>query len=144
MKISIIDASSYFKGLLLLVRKDKKITEPEINVMKRIGKTLGFEKEFCDSAINEILDNECIADTPSMFSNKDIAVKFIKDGFSLALSDNEIHAAEEEWLKATAEKNNLDFEWFIREKETSIMKKDLSNHLEAEDFVIEYPYYISK
>lgn len=30
MKISVIDASNYFKGLLLLIGKDRKITDPEI------------------------------------------------------------------------------------------------------------------
>jgi hypothetical protein len=144
MKISIIDASNYFKGLLLLIRKDNKITEPEIKLIKQIGKKLGFEKEFCEGAINEIINNEYIVDTPSLFSNKDIAEKFIKDGFSIALSDNEIHAAEEEWLKSTAEKNNIDFEWFIREKANILMKKNLLDHLEVEDLVIEYPNNTNK
>jgi hypothetical protein len=138
MKISIKDASNYFKGLLLLIRKDSKITEPEIKFMKQIGKALGFEKEFCDGAINEILDNECIVDNPPSFSNKEIAVKFIKDGLNLALSDSEIHASEEEWLKSITEKNDLDFEWFIKEKENIISNKNSSNPLEVEGLVIDY------
>ena len=57
MKITVLDGSNYFKGLLLLIRKDRKITQAEIELMKRVGNTLGFEKTFCDNAISEILGN---------------------------------------------------------------------------------------
>ena len=116
MKLSIIDGSNYFKGLLLLIRKDRKIVPAEIILMKRIGKTLGFEAEFCDNAIQEILDNRFIVDAPPEFSTEDLAVKFIKDGLALAHSDGEIHPEEEEWLRSVAEKNGIDPEVFSRER----------------------------
>ena len=96
MKITVLDGSNYFKGLLLLIRKDHKITESEIQLMKRIGKTLGFEPKFCDNAIHEILENKYIVDVTPEFSTKEIAIKFIKDGLTLAFSDNEAHPSEEE------------------------------------------------
>jgi hypothetical protein len=98
MKINVIDGSNYFKGLLLLIRKDRNIAESEIQLMKGIGKTLGFEREFCNNAIHEILENKHIVDVTPKFSTKDLAIKFIKDGLALAFSDNEFHPSEEDWL----------------------------------------------
>jgi len=138
MKITVIDASNYFKGLLLLIRKDHKITDMEIQVMKRIGKTLGFEPKFCDNAINEILKNKYIEDTAPEFTTKEIAMKFIKDGLALASSDVEVHHNEQKWLKATAEKNGLDINWFYREKEIAANRKQLPSHMEVDDLIVEY------
>ena len=64
MKISIKDASSYFRGLLLLIRKDKRVDHSEVDLMKRVGKSLGFEPRFCENAIHEILESTYIAETP--------------------------------------------------------------------------------
>ncbi len=87
---------------MLLIRKDHKITETENILLMRIGKSLGFDPEFCERTINEILNNNFVEDTPPVFSDKDLAVKFIKDGLAVIFSDNEIHPAEENWLIDTA------------------------------------------
>jgi len=137
--ITIREGSDYFRGLLLLISKDHKISELEIILMKRIGKSLGFEKDFCDNAIHEILENEHISIEPPTFSTNELAKKFIKDGLLLADSDNEIHAFEEAWLKTTAEKNCIDVEWFLREKEIAAgRRRDLDDHLEVDDLTVEY------
>jgi len=116
MDINIIDASSYFKGLLLLIRKDRQITEPEIDLMVKIGKSLGFAKNFCENAINEILENTFIEDIPPKFSTKEIAIRFLRDGLFIAFVDHDvIHPEEEHWLKAAAVANGLDLETFSRE-----------------------------
>lgn len=138
MKIPIIDASEYFRGLLLLIRKDHRITDVESLLMKRIGKTLGFEREFCENAIQEILENSYIKDTPPVFSMNVLAMKFIKDSLTLALSDKEAHAAEVEWLRATAEKNGLDIEWFLHELKNARMRKDDTAHLEVDDLTMQH------
>ena len=138
MKLSIIDGSNYFKGLLLLIRKDRKIVPAEIILMKRIGKTLGFEAEFCDNAIQEILDNRFIVDAPPEFSTEDLAVKFIKDGLALAHSDGEIHPEEEEWLRSVAEKNGIDPEVFSREREAAAMGTKFPGRLEVDDMTVVY------
>jgi hypothetical protein len=52
MTITVKDGSEYFRGLLLLIAKDHRITEEETTLMKRIGKTLGFENDFCDNAFS--------------------------------------------------------------------------------------------
>ena len=119
MEISVLDGSNYFKGLLLLIRKDRRITESEIVLMERIGKSLGFEREFCSKAIQEILVNNYIEDKPPLFSSKDLACMFIKDGFVLANADNEIHSYEKEWLRSVAKKNGLDSHWFRQESEAA-------------------------
>ena len=138
MKISVLDGSNYFKGLLLLIRKDRKITNPEIELMKHIGKTLGFEKEFCDGAIREVLENKYIVDTPPEFSTKELAIKFIKDGLSLAFSDNEFHPTEEEWLRSAADKNDLDLKWFLQERGNTANRKEPLAHMEVDDLTVEY------
>ena len=70
MNISVVDASNYFKGLLLLIRKDRKVTESEVEFMRHIGKALGFERQFCENAIQGILENEHIRDQPPRFATK--------------------------------------------------------------------------
>jgi hypothetical protein len=138
VKISVLDGSRYFKGLLLLIRKDRKITESEIELMKRIGKALGFEKEFCDNAIREVLENKYIVDTPPEFSEKELAIKFIKDGLSLAFSDNEFHRSEEEWLRSAADKNGLELTWFLQERGNTANRKEPLAHMEVDDLTVEY------
>ena len=107
--------------------------------MKRIGKALGFEKDFCNDAIYEILENKFVLNEPPKFSTNELAKKFIKDGLMLADSDNEIHTYEEAWLKSTAEKNGLDLEWFLQERDNAaIRRRDLVEHLEVDDLTVEY------
>ncbi len=137
--ITVREGSDYFRGLLLLISKDGRISEPETILMKRIGKSLGFEKKFCNNAIQEILENEHVSIEPPKFSTNELAKKFIKDGLMLADADNEIHAFEEAWLKTTAEKNCIDVEWFLREKENAAgRRRDFDDHLEVDDLTVEY------
>lgn len=107
-QISVLDGSTYFKGLLLLLRKDDKLSTAEVDLVLKVGLSLGFEKEFCETAVKEILENEHIVDTPPKFSSPDLAVKFLRDGLRIASSDNELHPTELQWLWATAEHNGLD------------------------------------
>jgi hypothetical protein len=140
MKISVIDGSNYFKGLLLLIRKDRKITEPETQLMKHIGKALGFGNKFCDNAINEILENKYIVDKAPEFSTKELAIKFIKDGLTLAFSDNELHPSETEWLWSTAAKNGIDLAWFRQENVIAANRKQLPSHMEVDDLTVAYSW----
>jgi hypothetical protein len=139
MRITLIDASNYFKGLLLLIRKDGRVTDAEKELTRRIGKSLGFEKEFCDNAIHEILENKFIIDTPPEFSSRELAMKFIKDGLTLASSEDEVRAPEEEWLKSTATKNGLSVEWFSEERQKTVRTKGVDAHLEVDHLIVEHP-----
>ena len=136
--MSVQDASNYFKGLLILIGKDRKVLEPECVLIKRIGKALGFEKEFCNSAVQDLLENTYIIDTLPEFSSQEIAKKFILDGLTLAASDGEIHIMEEEWLQSTAENYYLDDNWFQEEKLRAIARIVPPKQLEAETLTVEY------
>lgn len=138
MDINVIDASNYFKGLLLLIRKDRQLSEPETELMRRVGKALGFEKEFCEHAVRDILENEFIEDVAPEFSTKELAMKFIRDGLTLANVYDGIHLLEEEWLRSTAQKNSLDLHWFLEEKKKTKNTRNLHVHLEVDDLTVIY------
>jgi hypothetical protein len=138
MTITVKDASNYFRGLLLLIRKDRKISQPEIDLMKRIGKRLGFEKEFCENAIGEILENPHVVDEPPHFSTKELAIKFVKDGLALAFADAEVHPREEQWLRSTAEENGIDVKVFSEEWENARNRKGYPSRLEVDDVIVKF------
>jgi hypothetical protein len=138
MNIDVRDASNYFKGLLLLIRKDRRITEVEIALMTRIGRTLGFEPGFCATAIRDVLDNKYIVELPVTLSSKPLAEKFVKDGLTLAYSDKEVHPLEEEWLRAVADANGLEATWFDRERERIVSEKNTSGRLEIDDLTVAF------
>ena len=136
MNIPIVDASNYFKGLLILVKQDRKVSDSEVALMKRIGKALGFEKEFCEQAIAGILENENVRDQPPKFSTRELATKFVQDGFVLAFSDKEMHPLEVEWLRLTAELNGLDMQWFAREQQKATTETTPASRLQVEGFAV--------
>jgi hypothetical protein len=118
MNITILDKSLYLKGLLLLISKDKLVTDSERKFVMEAGKSLGFENKFCENAIDEILENDHIDGKPPKFSNREIAKYFINDGLTIALSDCDLHAEELKWLHITANENlisGLEFNYMIRE-----------------------------
>ena len=132
MEISTSDKSNYFRGLLLLIRKDNKITVPEIELMRRVGTSMGFDKEFVEECIHNILDDVFTAVAPPKFSNSELAKKFIRDGLVLAVSDCEIHETEEEWLDKVVDQNDIDEAWYFQEKQNIVYNRDANIRLEAE------------
>ncbi|RPI04841.1 MAG: TerB family tellurite resistance protein [Ignavibacteriae bacterium] len=110
----------------------------EIQFMKRIGKTLGFERQFCLNAIHDILENHFIVDAPLKFSTKELAIKFIKDGLTVAFSDDEFHPFEKEWLRSIAKKNGIDLAWFRKESTNGANKKQFPSRMEVDDLTVEY------
>jgi len=113
MKLTMLDRSIYFKGLLLLIKRDNIITSEEKELMMKIGLTLGFEESFIESSINDLLDNEYITDDVPVFSNRLFAESFILDGLKVAFSDNEFSVEELEHLTNIATKNGIDREWLM-------------------------------
>lgn len=65
-------------------------------------------------------------------------MRFIKDGLTLALSDEEVSAFEVEWLKATAEKNRLGVKWFFEQWENAEDRRDTDIRLEMDDLSVRY------
>lgn len=136
MKITLLDRSNYFRGLLLLISKDRRVTDAERRLMKRIGKSLGFEREFCENAIDGILKNNYIDETTPKFSSKEITAKFIRDGLVIASCDGEIHSQKAAWLRLTAKKNKLNPRWYFQELEIALERKQHDGRLEVDYFVI--------
>lgn len=132
MTLNLIDRSNYFKGLLLLIRKDNIITIEEREIVKRLGKILGFDKKFVRNAINEVLVNEYIIDEPPEFINKELAGIFIKDGVKLAFADKKFDSNEIGWLKSVAEKNGIDPGLIDKEIEKS---SDSDYNIEIEKYL---------
>lgn len=119
MKLNVFDRSNYLKGLLVLISKDKKISDDESSFIMKVGKTLGFDKEFCEEAIETLLENNYISQEPPEFSNVEFARSFIEDAISVAITDNELSQLEIGYLKAIAEKNHVDDDWFVRQLSTA-------------------------
>jgi hypothetical protein len=113
MKLTLLDRSSYFKGLLLLIKRDNVINENEKSLMIKIGKTLGFDKSFIEGAVKELMENEFLTDDVPTFSDRFIAESFILDGLKVAFSDNNLSAEELEHLTKIANQNGIDKEWFM-------------------------------
>ena len=113
MQLTMLDRSTYFKGLLLLIKKDNIITEGENELMIKIGHALGFEKLFIRTSIKDLMENEFLTDDIPVFSNKYIAESFILDGLKVAFSDNEFSAEELVHLTAIANQNGIDREWLM-------------------------------
>ncbi|GJQ63862.1 MAG: hypothetical protein SCALA702_29150 [Melioribacteraceae bacterium] len=112
MKLTLLEKSIYFKGLLLLLRKDNRIADEERDMMMSVCDTMGFDKTFCKQAIDTLLENEYILDEEPLFSSPDIAKYFISDGFRLACSDRDLAEQEVEFLRNTSVKNGIEDEWF--------------------------------
>jgi len=113
MTLTMMDRSTYFKALLLLIKRDNIVTDKEKLLMIKIGKTLGFEEIFIQSSINNLLDNEFLTDDVPIFSNRLFAESFILDGLKVAFSDDEFSAEELEHLIEIATKNGIDREWLM-------------------------------
>lgn len=126
MIISLMDRSLYYKGLLLLIGKDREIHKQEEKMMMGIGKMLGFDAKFCAKSIEQILGNHYIVDEPPVFSQKDIALCFLRDGLLLAVSDGRISGAETSWLQSVAEKNGLAGVWAAELAKMPSAAQDLS------------------
>lgn len=111
MKISLLDRSLYYKGLMILIRKDRQIHDEEKKTMLGIGKMLGFDTKFCAKTMEALLDNNHIVEEPPLFSETDIALCFIRDGLRLSASDGQVHEVELKWLESVAESNGLSNLW---------------------------------
>ena len=106
-----LDRSYYFKGMLLLVRKDEKISVEEKELLMKVGKILRFNQQFCEQTINDLLQNEHITELPLQFSTKEWAEIFLKDGIKIAYSDHQLHVEEFNWLRQIARTNKISDQW---------------------------------
>ncbi|MFZ0453256.1 MAG: hypothetical protein WAM24_05845 [Ignavibacteriaceae bacterium] len=138
MIINPIDKSNYFKGLLVLVGKDKEINQNESDLIKKIGNILGFNHDFVDKAIKNFFKNKYIIEDPPLFSNYDFAEIFIKDGIRIALINKVINIDQIKWLETAAMKNNLSKQWLFIELESL-----LDNNNSALEIYFEIQKYLN-
>jgi hypothetical protein len=109
------DKSDYIKGLLVLAKKDRSLTNEEKSILKEIGNKLGFASEFIDESLFHLLQNPNISEEPVKFSDVDLAKTFIQEGIKLAYCDTKNPLDELKWLKEVAEINMVDIKWFEKE-----------------------------
>jgi hypothetical protein len=127
-----LDRSNYVKGLLLLMGKDKKITEEERDFLHNVAETLSFDKKFIDGAINELFENDFWGDEPPLFSQKQYAEAFLRDAIKLAFVDNDLSSEEFDWLQSIAVSNGLSNEWLKNELEYYLSGKHSHESQELE------------
>jgi uncharacterized tellurite resistance protein B-like protein len=117
MEISLLDKSNYLKGLLVIAKKDNKLTEPEKKIIRNIAIKLGFATDFYEDTLKSLIANKYILDDPITFSKKKIAESFICDGLRLAYSDGPAPESEMNWLKKIAGANDIEDNWFKEKTE---------------------------
>jgi hypothetical protein len=113
--IPLDERGKYYRGLLVLIRRDRNISPQERELMMQLGQALDFDLRFCENTINELLDNPHIKAEPITFSNQETARFFIQDAILIALSDGKLHPKELSWLKIVASANGLDNKWLSSE-----------------------------
>ena len=110
-----VDRGNYYKGLLVLIRRDRVISPQERELMIQVGQALDFDLRFCENAIDDLLDNPHIKAEPITFSDEETARSFLHDAILIALSDGKLHPRELSWLKTVADANGLNDSWLSNE-----------------------------
>jgi hypothetical protein len=111
MNLSLFHRSNYYKGLLVLSRRDRIIDPHEKDLLVKIGEILDFDRKFCESAIDEILSNVHITREPIVFPDERLMTCFFHDALRLAFADGELHPLEYRWLRSVAYANHQNDEW---------------------------------
>lgn len=130
MRMSLFEKSECFRAFLLLIGEDREITADERTLLLAIGKKLDFERRFCETAIDDLLENRFISNDPPVFSRREIAESFVRDGLRIAYLDHQLHPNELEWLARIAQQNGLAIDWMgteiaaLREREQPISYRE--------------------
>ncbi len=104
---SIVDKSNYLRALLVLIWKDKNVWDHEMELFFEEGKSLGFNKSFCEESLNSLLLNINIDPKPPMFFDKIIAEKLLIKGIQIINDDIKINPQKLAFLEAIASMNGL-------------------------------------
>jgi len=111
MKLPLAEKSEYYKGLLVLSRRDRIIDDRERDFLIRVGERLDYDRRFCEATVDELLTNAHISRIPVVFSSDVIKECFFRDALRVALMDGCIHPAELRWLQQTAQANGKSNQW---------------------------------
>jgi hypothetical protein len=107
----ILDKSNYLRGLLILIKKDKNVWDHEMELFFEEGNSLGFEKNFCENSLNNLMLNINIDSNPPIFFDKEIAKKLLMKGIQIINTDLKIHPEKLAFLEAVARNNGVLEEW---------------------------------
>jgi hypothetical protein len=125
MKLSQEAKSRYYKGLLVLLRRDRIVHSREKDLMLKIGEILGFDKRFCEATIDELLSNANITREPIFFPDEIVKECFFRDAVRLALVDGNFHPTELRWLRTVAHlRKRIPCRITLRLKYNSICRPD--------------------
>ena len=139
MVLNPIDKSNYLRGLLILIKIHRSINEIEKKRIKEVSSVLGFNRGFVDNAINELLDNEYLIETPPKFTNPRLAETFIKEAIKISMSENVLNIHNLHWLIALADNNNLPKQWLFMELEFLLENENqnINDSLEIQNYLNE-------
>jgi hypothetical protein len=115
MILSEIDKGQYLRGLLVLSKKDRQLTLEEKNIVKEVGSYLGYDSEFIQESVQNILRNKYVKEEPVVFSSQEAAKHFIRDGLKLSFCDSENPVEELKYITKVAELNKIDSKWINSE-----------------------------
>lgn len=108
-EITYKDRSEFLRGFATIIRKNNCGHKDEKVMFLSIGKYFGFEKEFCENAVEHLMINKYLPEHPAVFSTKPLAEFFVSDVAKIMLHTNSMTDASKEWLLKTAEANNVGF-----------------------------------
>ncbi len=111
MTLPLIVRSNYYKGLLVLSRRDRVIDDRERESLIQIGEMLDFDRRFCEATINDLLSNVHITRSPVVFSDETIKECFFRDALRIAHADGCLHPTELRWLRQVAHANGKSNQW---------------------------------
>jgi hypothetical protein len=138
MNLSLLVRSNYYRGLLVLLRRDRIVDARERELMLQLGKILDFDKRFCEATIDDLLSNTHITREPIIFLDERIMESFFRDALRLALVDGFLHPMELSWLRTAAYANNQSNQWLdaiIRESKEQIGALDHATPFEIQRYL---------
>lgn len=123
-----LDNGNLLRGLLLLIKKDKNIWDHETRIFIKEGMKLGYDKEFCEDAIQNVLRNPNINQNSPVFFYRSNALKFLRFGISIIKEDVNPHPSKIQFLEKVAYENDLIRHWkTVGEKIITQIKSSVSN-----------------
>jgi hypothetical protein len=138
MNLSLLNKSNYYKGLLVLLRRDRFVDAREKDLLLQMGEILDFDRRFCETTIADLLSNSHITREPVLFSDEQLMECFFRDALRLAFIDGYLHPMELCWLRTVAHANNQSDQWLaaiIRESEENIGALDRSTPFEIQRYL---------
>ncbi len=113
MKIDLMDRSKYFRTMMILIKRDLRISFHKKDYFLRRGRVLQFGTDFCGKTIQDMLKNPHIDEKPPVFSNINIAKIYLKNGIQVAFADKNLHQKEYNWIQKVAQANGISDQWLF-------------------------------